>query len=151
AARPLLLAEVAQLEQRDPQRAALLATHLARWSLGAGHRERALGDALPACALAGRAGGTDDPFLVSMVGAALLENGRVREAAPLLSAAEGLAEQVEVRFANDIRSEIADFSFRAMLALQLLLATGRPERVTGCLDAAAAWARNRAALAVYAW
>src|SRR5262249_21240165 len=77
--------------------------------------------------------------------------GRVREAAPLLSAAEGLAEQVEARFANDIRDEIADFSFRAMLALQLLLAKGRPARVTGCLDVAAAWARNRTALAVYAW
>jgi DNA-binding CsgD family transcriptional regulator len=86
-----------------------------------------------------------------MVAAALLANGRVCDAAPLVSAAQELAEQVEDRFANDIRSEIPDFSFRAMLALQLLLATGGSERVSRCLDAAAVWARNRTALAVFAW
>jgi DNA-binding CsgD family transcriptional regulator len=149
-ARPLMLEEVARLEPRDPARAALLATHVARMSLVVGHSERALAEALRARAIAERAGGID-AFLVLTLAAALLANGRVREAAPLMSAAEALLDEVETRFANDVANEMGDFAFRAQLPLQVLLATGRPERVSRCLDAAAAWARNRTALAVYSW
>jgi tetratricopeptide (TPR) repeat protein len=119
-------------------------------SLVAGQAERALSEALRARALAERAGGPD-AFVVLTLAAALLANGDVDQAVPLLPAAEALADQVRAAFADELIDEVPDFVVRAQLPLQVLLAIGRPEYVSSCLDAATAWARDRTALAVSAW
>jgi DNA-binding CsgD family transcriptional regulator len=141
----LLLCDAALLEQDHPDRALVMVATVAAGQLRIHGAPDAVGTARRAAELAERAHDAD-PFIPFVNAAALLVDGRLHEALPLLeTSVQPLSEEVELAFGGGEARRASEFIVSANLLAQVLLATGDVERAARCLVVGLAWAASRGA------
>jgi len=146
-----MLDEADRLEGHAPQRAALLAAIASFQALRRGDAPNALEAAELARVPADGAAEPADPFIVVAAGAALLANGRVDEAGPLLLTAGELARRSEQAYDSDSSLPAWGSADRTILAVDALIVMGELDRAATCAASADAWARRHGSLAALTW